>query len=62
MNFNQWIHKHTRSVLFIMLVLALGGALAAWGLPVALFPRVSFPRIEVTVDSGQQPRGVWRYP
>ena len=55
MNFNQWIHKHTRSVLFIMLVLALGGALAAWGLPVALFPRVSFPRIEVTVDSGQQP-------
>ena len=55
MNFNQWIHKHTRSVLFVMLVLALGGALAAVGLPVALFPRVSFPRIEVSVDSGQQP-------
>ncbi|MGC9259206.1 MAG: efflux RND transporter permease subunit [Phycisphaerae bacterium] len=55
MNFNQWIHKHTRSVLFIMLVLALGGALAAMGLPVALFPRVSFPRIVVSVDSGQQP-------
>ncbi len=55
MNFNQWIHKHTRSVLFVMLVLALGGALAALGLPVALFPRVSFPRIEVSVDSGQQP-------
>ena len=55
MNFNQWIHKHTRSVLFIMLVLAVGGALAALGLPVALFPRVSFPRIEVSVDSGEQP-------
>jgi CzcA family heavy metal efflux pump len=55
MNFNQWIHKHTRSVLFIMSVLALGGALAALGLPVSLFPRVSFPRIEVSVDSGQQP-------
>jgi CzcA family heavy metal efflux pump len=55
MNFNQWIHQHTRSVLFIMLVLALGGALAALGLPVSLFPRVSFPRIEVSVDSGQQP-------
>ena len=55
MNFNQWIHKHTRSVLFVMLVLALGGALAAVGLPVALFPRVSFPRIEVSVNSGQQP-------
>ena len=55
MNFNQWIHKHTRSVLFVMLVLAMGGALAALGLPVALFPRVSFPRIEVSVDSGQQP-------
>ncbi len=55
MNFNQWIHKHTRSVLFVMLVLALGGALAALGLPVALFPRVSFPRIEVSVNSGQQP-------
>lgn len=55
MNFNQWIHKHTRSVLFIMLMLAFGGAIAGLGLPVSLFPRVSFPRIEVDVDSGQQP-------
>ncbi|MGC8624735.1 MAG: efflux RND transporter permease subunit [Phycisphaerae bacterium] len=55
MNFSQWIHKHTRSVLFVMLVLALGGALASRGLPVSLFPRVSFPRIEVNLNAGDRP-------
>jgi len=55
MSFNEWIHHHTRSVLFVMIVLALAGALAIFFLPVSLFPRVSFPRVEVNVDSGDQP-------
>ena len=55
MSFNQWIHKHTRSVLFVMLILALAGAWASLHLPVALFPRVSFPRLEVNIHAGDRP-------
>ena len=54
MNFNEWIHQHTRSVIFVMVVLALAGTLAAFILPVSLFPRASWPRIEITVNSGDR--------
>ncbi len=55
MNFTAWIHSHTRSILFLILMLAIGGALAGFSLPVSLFPQVSFPRIEVSVDAGDRP-------
>lgn len=50
-----WLQRHSRSVLFLMVLLALGGAAAALHLPVAIFPRLQFPRIVVNVDSGDQP-------
>ena len=55
MTFNRWVHNHTRSILFVITVLALGGAISGWVLPVSLFPRVSFPRIRATLDSGDRP-------
>ena len=55
MNFSNWIHEHTRSVLFLIAVLALAGAASAFKLPVALFPNVSFPRVDVTVNAGDRP-------
>ncbi len=54
MSFNEWIHKHTRAVLFVMVALALAGGAAAFILPVSLFPRSSWPRVEVTVNSGSR--------
>ncbi len=54
MSFSEWIHQHTRSVVFVMVVLAMAGALAAFILPVSLFPRASWPRIEITVNSGDR--------
>jgi CzcA family heavy metal efflux pump len=54
MSFNEWIHKHTRAVLFVMAALALAGGAAAFILPVSLFPRSSWPRVEVTVNSGSR--------
>ncbi len=54
MKFNEWIHKHTRAVLFVMVALALAGGTAAFILPVSLFPRSSWPRVEVTVNSGSR--------
>ncbi len=54
MSFNEWIHRHTRAVLFVMVALALAGAATAFILPVSLFPRASWPRVEVTVNSGSR--------
>ena len=50
-----WMHTHRRSLLFLCLILALGGIAAAFGLPVSLFPDVSFPRVQVTMDAGDRP-------
>jgi len=36
-----WMHAHRRSLLFLCLILALGGVLAALRMPVSLFPDVS---------------------
>jgi CzcA family heavy metal efflux pump len=42
-------------VLFLIVVAAVGGAVAAWQLPVALFPNIDFPRIAVNIDAGDRP-------
>ena len=51
----SWLHAHRRSLLFLALILALGGLAAAFNLPVSLFPDVSFPRVQVTLDAGDRP-------
>jgi CzcA family heavy metal efflux pump len=36
-------------------LLILGGLIATWSLPVALFPHVDFPRIVISLDAGDRP-------
>ena len=55
MTIAEWAAKHRYSILFLLAVAAIGGAMNGFGLPVALFPHVSFPRIAVTVDAGDRP-------
>ena len=55
MSFYSWTHRHVRSILFLMAILSIGGLASGWGLPVALFPNVSFPRIRVDVEAGDRP-------
>ena len=55
MNFVAWMQAHRRSVLFLLALLAVGGAVTALKLPVALFPRVDFPRIVISLDAGDRP-------
>src|SRR4030088_1424158 len=55
MSFTAWAHGHARSILFLLGALALAGAVASFSLPVALFPRVSFPRVRITLDAGDRP-------
>ncbi len=50
-----WIAGHRRSILFLLAVGLLAGIVSAFSLPVALFPDVSFPRIAISLDAGDQP-------
>lgn len=55
MTMADWAASHRRSILFLLLALVLGGLVATFKLPVALFPHVSFPRIVVSLDAGDRP-------
>lgn len=55
MSIAEWAAKHRYSILFLLAVAAIGGAVNGFSLPVALFPHVNFPRIAVTVDAGDRP-------
>ena len=55
MSVAAWMQGHRRSLLFLALVLAIGGIASAWLMPVALFPNVAFPRVQVTLDAGDRP-------
>ncbi len=50
-----WLARHTRSLLAIMLALAIAGGFSAVLLPTGLFPVVQFPRVVVNVDAGARP-------
>jgi multidrug efflux pump subunit AcrB len=55
MIFGQWIGHHSKSILIVALALSVAGAFAATSLPVGLFPQVAFPRVQVSLDSGDRP-------
>ena len=50
----NWLHAHQRSVLFLLAAASIGGIFGALKLPVGLFPTIDFPRVQVTVDSGDR--------
>jgi len=49
-----WMQRHRRSLLFLALMLAIGGIVSALSMPVALFPNVAFPRVQVMLDAGDR--------
>lgn len=51
----RWSRRHARFIVFLTAVAALAGAAASVRLPVALFPHVSFPRVRVALEAGDQP-------
>src|SRR5476651_2560806 len=55
MNIGGWTQAHRRSILFLLAMLAVAGVIAAFRLPVSLFPQVDFPRAVVALDAGDQP-------
>ena len=55
MSVAAWARRHVRSILFLIGLLGALGVLEGMGLPVGLFPHVSFPRIQVGLDAGDRP-------
>jgi CzcA family heavy metal efflux pump len=51
----HWLSAHRRSVLFLIALVTLAGAFAAFQLPVSLFPNVQFPRVSLSLEAGDQP-------
>jgi CzcA family heavy metal efflux pump len=49
------MQRHRRSLLFLALMLTIGGIASALLMPVALFPNVAFPRVQVSLDAGDRP-------
>ena len=50
-----WFERHARSVIFMIVALALVGTYLAFTVPVAVFPATNFPRILIAVDNGVMP-------
>ena len=50
-----WFARHSKSIIFLILTLAIVGIYEALSLPIAVFPATMFPRIIVGVDNGVMP-------
>jgi multidrug efflux pump subunit AcrB len=52
---SSWIAVHSKSIIFLILTLAIVGVYLAFTIPVAVFPETNFPRIIVGMDNGVMP-------
>ncbi|GAC1435070.1 MAG: efflux RND transporter permease subunit [Terriglobales bacterium] len=52
---SYWFARHSRSVIFLIVTLALLGGYLALTIPVSVFPDTNFPRILISVDNGVMP-------
>ncbi|HEV3481316.1 MAG TPA: efflux RND transporter permease subunit [Candidatus Acidoferrales bacterium] len=50
-----WIVRHSKSIIFLAVTLALIGGYLAFTIPVAVFPSTDFPRILIGADNGVTP-------
>jgi CzcA family heavy metal efflux pump len=50
-----WFAHNSRSLIFVILVVALVGVYQALSIPVAVFPSTDFPRIVIGLDNGVMP-------
>src|SRR5215467_1383776 len=52
---HPWFSRNAKSVIFVIVALALVGAFQAVTIPVAVFPSTDFPRIVIAIDNGVMP-------
>src|ERR1043166_7362818 len=52
---NYWFTRQSKSIIFLIVALAVVGAYVAFTIPVSVFPATNFPRIIIGVDNGVMP-------
>jgi len=52
---SYWFARHSRSILVLVVTLAIVGIYVAFSIPVSVFPDTNFPRILIAVDNGVMP-------
>src|SRR3989475_8610784 len=52
---NYWFDRHSKSIIFLIIILGIIGIYEAFQLPVAVFPTTNFPLIKIDVDNGVMP-------
>ena len=50
-----YVRRHARAILFTVAILAASGVALLQQMPVSLFPDVTFPRIVILADNGEEP-------
>src|SRR6202163_4807791 len=50
-----WFSRHSKSIVFLISMLAVVGVYEALSIPIAVFPSTNFPRIIIGVDNGVMP-------
>ena len=55
MNLFQYVRRHAKAFLFTISVLVASGIAMTLNLPISLFPDVTFPRIVILADNGEEP-------
>ncbi len=50
-----WFTRYAKSLIFLILVLAMAGAYLAFTIPISVFPTTDFPRVVIGVDNGVMP-------
>jgi CzcA family heavy metal efflux pump len=51
----EYVRRHARAILFTIAVFAASGVALLQQMPVSLFPDVTFPRIVILADNGEEP-------
>ncbi|HEV8490744.1 MAG TPA: efflux RND transporter permease subunit, partial [Candidatus Angelobacter sp.] len=51
----HWLAHNSRTVIFLIIVIALVGGYQAFNIPIAVFPSTDFPRIVIGIDNGVMP-------
>ncbi len=51
----SFVNHHRKGILFVCLMLCLGGAYSAYTMPSSVFPQTDFPRVVLLIDNGAMP-------
>jgi CzcA family heavy metal efflux pump len=51
----DYVRRHAKAFLFTIILLTVSGTVAVFRMPVSLFPDVTFPRIVILADNGEEP-------